>query len=252
MQDAKVKTKLPKWPFLLGDILLLLAAYLVYKQSPRPMGLGHMGLEVLCFGMAACLGVVPFLTEYWAEIKLAGGGNRNSNPEQLRRLDGMLAQMTETARSLQRLQEEASKTAAGAGTSSSPSPTAPGSEDGDVPAQVRQLEESRRLEGEWVQVLVRMLDHAYALYVGAMRSGQPMLIEQVSGFQDACREAARSVGLSPLIAEPGEPFNAERHRWADGDGLPPAESAVRETIATGYTFQNRVLRPVSVRLLRQE
>ena len=31
----------------------------------------------------------------------------------------------------------------------------------------------KRAESEWVHVLVRMLDHVYALHIGAMRSGQP-------------------------------------------------------------------------------
>ena len=56
-----------------------------------------------------------------------------------------------------------------------------------------ELEEQRRLEAACLQALVRVLDHVYALQVGALRSGQPNLIEQVSNFQDACREAARSI-----------------------------------------------------------
>jgi len=53
----------------------------------------------------------------------------------------------------------------------------------------------RRAEGDWLQVTVRILDHVFALYVAAARSGQPRLAEQIAAFQNACRDAARRVGL---------------------------------------------------------
>ena len=66
-----------------------------------------------------------------------------------------------------------------------------------------------------------MLDHVYALNQAAQRSGQPALIEQLSHFQNACRDAARRVGLTAYVATPSEPFEATRHQLADGDYEPP-------------------------------
>jgi len=73
-----------------------------------------------------------------------------------------------------------------------------------------EVEKLRRVESEWLQVAVRMLDHVYALHQGACRSGQPHLIEQVGSFQNACRDAARRVGVTPFTANEGEPFDAQR------------------------------------------
>jgi molecular chaperone GrpE (heat shock protein) len=111
-----------------------------------------------------------------------------------------------------------------------------------------EVEKLRRVEGEWLQVLVRMLDHVYALHQGASRSGQPKLAEQVGSFQMACRDSARRVGLAPFTANEGEPFDAQRHQLVEEGATAPADAVVAETIATGYTFQGRLVRPALVRL----
>jgi hypothetical protein len=56
------------------------------------------------------------------------------------------------------------------------------------------------------------------------------------------------VGLAPFAAGPAETFDAQRHQVADGNSEPPADAVVAETLATGYTFQGRLLRPALVRL----
>ena len=110
-----------------------------------------------------------------------------------------------------------------------------------------EVEKLRRAEGEWLQIMVRMLDHVYALFHAAERSGQENLISQVGHFQNACRDTARRIGLVPFTATADEPFDAQRHKWADGEK--PANGAiVAETVATGFTFQSRLVRPALVRL----
>jgi len=54
--------------------------------------------------------------------------------------------------------------------------------------------------------------------------------------------------LVPFVVEPGEAFNAEKHQWAEGKENPPPNACVAETVATGYRFQGRLLRPPLVRL----
>jgi molecular chaperone GrpE (heat shock protein) len=111
-----------------------------------------------------------------------------------------------------------------------------------------EVDKMHRAENEWLQVSVRMLDHVYALHLGAARSGQPNLIAQMTNFQNACREVVRRVGLTPFAANPAEPFDAERHQLLEGEQAPAAGGTVVETLATGYTFQGRLLRPALVRL----
>ena len=93
-----------------------------------------------------------------------------------------------------------------------------------------------------------MLDHVYALHQGALRSRQPNLIEQVGQFQTACRDAARRVGLMPFTASDSEPFDAQRHQLIETNGKPSEGATISETIAAGYSFQGKLLRPALVRL----
>jgi molecular chaperone GrpE (heat shock protein) len=96
-------------------------------------------------------------------------------------------------------------------------------------------------------VVARILDHIFALHNAASRSGQPELAEQIGSFQNACRDAARRVGLAPFNAAPDEKFDAQKHR-AHGVENPPAEAVVAETLAPGMTYQGRLIRPALVRL----
>ena len=120
--------------------------------------------------------------------------------------------------------------------------------EGEKSALRLEVEKLRRAETEWLQVLVRMLDHVYALHQAALRSGQPALIEQLGIFQNACRDTARRVGLTPFVAAPAERFDAQRHQVIEGHSKPEAGAVVDETVGTGYTFQGKLLRPALVRL----
>jgi molecular chaperone GrpE (heat shock protein) len=111
-----------------------------------------------------------------------------------------------------------------------------------------EVEKLRRGELDWLQVLVNILDHVFALHAGAVRSGDAKFAAPITNFQNACRDTARRLGLTPFAAEPGEPFDAERHQVPGSKEAPPAGAVVAETIGSGYTFQGRLLRPALVRL----
>ena len=110
-----------------------------------------------------------------------------------------------------------------------------------------EVEKLRRAEGEWLQVVARILDHIFALHNAASRSGSTDLAEQIGSFQNACRDAARRVGLMPYSAAPAEKFDAQKHR-AHGVENPPADAVIAETLAPGMSFQGRLIRPALVRL----
>jgi len=114
-----------------------------------------------------------------------------------------------------------------------------------------ETEKLRRAEQEWLQVLVYLLDHVFALFQAARRSGQPALLEQISLFQNSCRDAARRVGLVPTLAPAGEPFDPKAHQLKD-DVVPAANAVIAETLATGYTFQGQPLRRALVAVREPE
>ncbi len=248
--------KLSKWPFFVGDVLLVGAAVFVYAQSKLPMGVWAMCFAGLCLAVGAVLGIAPFVLEYRATVKLAEAGALATVVAQIQNLETIAAQIRSATGQWQDVQEQAGKTALAAKEIADRmraeveafSQFMQRMNESEKATLRLEVEKLRRAEVEWLQVVVRMLDHVYALHQGAVRSGQPNVLEQVGSFQNACREAARRVGLAPFAANPSEPFDAQRHQLADGDARLPADAVVGETLAAGYTFQGKLLRPALVRL----
>jgi molecular chaperone GrpE (heat shock protein) len=255
MRD-QLEPRVPKWPFFLGDLMFLCAAYFIYFQSKPPMSLWQIAFVVFCVAGGACLGIMPFLLEHRLFLKLTEAKTLTTVAEQMRNLDTVAGQISSATGLWQDVQDEADKTAVAAkGIAERITVEAKAfaefmqrvndTEKANLRLEVEKL---RRAENDWLHVLVRMLDHVYAINAGALRSGQPNLIEQMGNFQSACRDAARRVGLTPFVAEPSEPFDADRHQALDGDAKPALGALVTETVATGYTFQGRLLRPALVRV----
>ncbi len=248
--------KINKWPFLAGDLLLLCAAFFVYSQSPRPMSAGELFLVAGCVAGGAVLAVIPFLLEYQALVRVSETLALGSVVAQIKNLEKVAEQINGATARWQNAQDAADKTANAAKAISERMTSEVKAftdfmeriSEGEKKTMRLEVEKLRRGEQDWLQVLVRMLDHVHALHAGAARSGQPNLIEQLTHFQNACRDAARRVGLVPFAAPPSEPFDPERHQVFEGDGKTPAGAVIGDMIATGYTFQGRILRPALVRL----
>jgi molecular chaperone GrpE (heat shock protein) len=58
--------------------------------------------------------------------------------------------------------------------------------------------------------------------------------------------------LVPFVPEPAEAFNEERHQLFEGDSKSAVGKPIGETVAAGYTFQGRLLRPAMVRLQNEK
>ena len=251
--------KLPKWPFFLGDALLLGLAYFIYSQSALPLHRVEIAAIVSCIALGSAFGALPFLSEYSAIVKLAQGENLASAVSQIQNAEQIADQISSATNHWQTAQDAADKTtkaakeiavgmAAELKGFSEFMQRANESEKATLRLEVEKL---RRAETEWLQILMRMLDHVFALHTAAVRSEQPSVIKQIDVFQNACRDAARRAGLVPFIAAPAEPFDDQRHQLFEGDAKAAAGVPVEETLATGYTFQGRLLRPALVRLQNQ-
>lgn len=254
--DQSNLLKLPKWPFIAGDLALFAMACWLCYQSQRPIGPWESGAIAACVLAAAVCGFLPYLLEYVAALKRMDTGALTSALTQIQQLETIAAQIGGATAQWQAAHEEAGKTVATARQLSEHMTTemrgfteflekANTAERNNLRLEVEKL---RRAEAEWLQVLVRMLDHVFALHQGAVRSGQPNLIEQMGRFQNACCEAARRVGLLPFRPAPAEPFDPKRHQLLNGERQPTAEALVGDTVASGYTYQGQLLRPALVRL----
>lgn len=252
----QAEPRLPKWAFFLGDLLLVGVAGMLYYRSTLPLGSGQAGLIVMCVAGGAILAILPFLLEYRVAARLAESAALTDIVGQVQNLESIAEQISGATARWQSVQEVAERVA-----STSRAIAERMSAEAKAFTEFMQranetekatlrleAEKLRRAEGEWVHVVVRMLDHVYALHLGAMRSGQPKLIAQLDHFQHACRDAARRIGLAPFAANPSELFDAQKHQVLEGEPTPAEGATVAETVATGYTFQGRLLRPALVRV----
>ena len=251
--------KIPKWPFLAANAVLVVAAAGIVYKAAHPISHLEIYVAVGCAALGALLGCLPFILEYRATCKLIDVNAVTTVVEQLHDLKTYSAQVAVATEQWARVQETTKdggeKTAAAAREIAE-----------RMAAEVRQFtefqqkmndteraalrleaEKLRRSEEEWLQILVRIMDHIHALHTAAARSGQPELATQIGSFQNACRGVARRVGLVMFGAEAGEKFDAQKHR-AHGVENPPADGVVAETLAAGFTFQGRLVRPALVRL----
>lgn len=248
--------KISKWPFFLGDLLLLGAAGAMLEICRRPFGMWETAGLVLCVALAALFGIWPFLRDHDAALKFAEADSLSETVAKIDQLDTVARQITTATSHWQSALDQSQKTVATADNIAQRMAAqekefiefmqkANETEKATLRLEVDKL---RRTEGEWLQVLVRMLDHTYALYQASVNSGQPQLVQQLGNFQFAVRDAARRVGLAPFIPAPGEPFDAQLHQLEDEKAEVPAGANIAAAIATGYTYQGQLIRPALVSL----
>lgn len=246
--------KLTKWPFYLADAFLLGVAALILYKCPDPFQFWPLLSLVTCSALGAWVSITPFLRQYNAEVKFAESNSLTSTVEQLNNLRTFTNQISFATAQWQIVQEQSSKTVGAAKDISERmaieakafSDFIQKANDNEKSHLRLEIEKLRRGENEWLHVLVRTLDHVYALYMAGIHSGQPNLMEQLTHFQNACRDAARRVGLIPFEAKPNEPYDEKTHQLADPQAQPYDGALVRETIATGFSFQGQMIRPAIV------
>jgi molecular chaperone GrpE (heat shock protein) len=256
MHTQMASPKLSKWPFLAGDVLLLGLAGFLFIQSKRPLGSWEMLACTLCVAVGAGCGILPFILEYRVLVKLLVADHLVTVTSEIQKLDQVADQVRGATSRWQTVQESADRTAKTAreivdrmtGEMKEFTEFLKNTNEGEKSTLRLEVDKLRRAEADWLQALVRMLDHVYAVYQAGVRSRQPSLVEQLGQFQNACRDAARRVGLTPFVPDAEARFDKERHQLADGDAEPGPDAKVGETVATGYTFQGRLLRPALVRL----
>jgi molecular chaperone GrpE (heat shock protein) len=253
MNDA-TNGKVPKWIFLIGDVLLLALAYFIVWKSAHPIAKWEI---IACFASAALgtvVGTLPFILDYRAMGKLIEVNALGAVAEKIQNLEKLAAQISSATNQWAGVQEtvqgNSDKTVAVTKEIADRlfSEFMKKMNDSEKATLRLEVEKMRRGELEWLQVLVTILDHVFALHAAAMRSGDVKFAAPITTFQNVCRDTARRLGLTPFAAEPNEPFDAERHQVAGSKEKPPAGAVVAETVGSGYTFQGRLLRPALVRL----
>jgi len=254
--SQRTEPLLPKLPFVFADLVLLGVAYLIFWRSQAPMTPWDMFFCAASVALGAVLCVAPFLLEYRASMKLTEADRLANAVLQIENIEIIGRQINHATANWQAAHEQANKTVEAA-REIAESITAEARSFSEFLKKSNETEKNhlrlevdklRRAESEWLQILVRILDHIFALNQAAVHSGQTNLVKQLGQFQNACRDIARRVGLVAFVAIPGEPYDPKVHQLADAKVVPAAAARVAETIATGYSFQGQLVRPALVNL----
>jgi molecular chaperone GrpE (heat shock protein) len=248
--------RLNKLPFYVADVVLIVLAGWIMLKNPHPLTLGPQVLMALCVVAAFAFAVMPYVIEYQTLVKLAEADRLTDTVTQINRLEEAAEKVQLATGLWQGVQEHSGKTVTAAKeltermTAESRSFTEfmRKSNDSEKATLRLEVDKLRRAEGDWLQVLIRLMDNVYALHQAAVRAGQNNVTEQLGRFQNVCRDATRRIGLTPFEAAPDEPFDTQKHQAFEAPDPLPDDARVAETVATGYTFQGQVLRLPLVRL----
>ena len=247
-----------KIPFLVGDIALIAFGFFFVSVSPLPIR--HWEIAAGCVVIGAVLGIIPFILDYRVAGKALEVNALGTVAEKIESLENLAGQISAATKQWADVQEsvhgQSEKTALSAKAIADRMTTEviefsdfmKKMNDSEKATLRLEVEKMRRGEAEWLQVLVNILDHMFALQGAATRSGDAKFAGPITNFQNACHDTARRIGLVPFAARPDEPFNSERHQVAGSTEKPPAGAFVAETVGPGYTFQGKLLRPALVRL----
>jgi molecular chaperone GrpE (heat shock protein) len=239
-----------KWPYYVADVVLAVLAIWIVKHYPHPLPFWPATLMVGCVVVAAALGIWPHRMEYQTAVQFAEADGLADAIKEVRNVQAVAEQIRLATGQWQGVQEHSAKTVAAA-KEVSERITAEAqafaefmqkANDSEKASLRLEVEKLRRSESQWLQVLVLLLDHVFALHQAGSRSGQPNLEAQLGRFQEACRDVVRRVGLSPFEAGSDEPFDTGKHQVPEGQPQPEPGARIAQTLAAGYTFQGQLIR----------
>ena len=240
--------RLSKLPFIIGDLLLVATAAYVAINGAF-LGQWQYVAMITAVAFGAWLLAWPFVLEFRAATKLAESSALDGVTAKIQDLNQVSANIANAVLEWQHLQQSATQTVTAA-EHIAERMTAEARSFGETMSQMNESEKNhlrlevdklRRAEGDWLGVTVRILDHVHALHQAGARSGQRNVIEQLTHFQNACRETARRLGLLPVLPEPGIPFDEKAHQLPEGTKLANG-ALVGDILAPGYTFQGKIIR----------
>jgi len=248
--------RLNKLPFYIADVVLIVLAGWIMLGNRHPLTLGAQVLMALCVVAAFAFAVLPYVLASQTLVKLSEADRLTDAVTQINRIEEAAEKVQLATGLWQGVQEHSGKTVTAAkeltermaSEARSFTEFMRKSNDSEKSTLRLEVDKLRRAEGDWLQVIVRLMDNVYALYQAAARAGQNNVTEQLGRFQNVCRDATRRIGLTPFEAGQDEPFDKAKHQVLEPPDPMPDDARVGETIATGYTFQGQVLRLPLVRL----
>ncbi len=254
--DGNAAVRAAKWPFVIGDLLLLGASGWVawgLHEGRLPWGTATAALVVGGVAAGAWVLATPFLRDHDAATRRSEQEILAETLQQVRQVEAAATGIATSSGHIQSAQQALERARAAAEQVASrlaeerQSMAELQSRTLDQERQTMRIEveKLRRGEEESVRVLCHLLDHNYAVFQAGQRSGQPALAQQLGQYRAACLDAVRRLGLAAHEARPGEAFDPSRHEPAEGHQAGPG-AVVAGTVACGYTFRGMGIRPIIV------
>ena len=149
----------------------------IYTQAGRPLGPWELAALVACVALGAWLAVKPFLLEYEAAMRLADTQGLTDAVAQIQKLEQLAGQIGAATAQWQGVQDGCGGAVASAKELTTRMSTeAKGfmeflqkANDSERATLRLEVDKLRRVEGEWLQLLVRVLDHVLGLHGAAVR-----------------------------------------------------------------------------------
>lgn len=255
MSEPKVP-QMKKWPFIVADVVAFIGCYLIYDRGSGPLGNGEMAAFIVCGALGMFFLCYPFIQEYRLDARFAEADQLAQVTDFMTRLEKVKNGVTVATAHLETAQDYAEKTIESS-KEIAERMTDEAKAFADFMAKANdtekahlelEVEKLKRGESEWVKTLMTTLDETFRLCVAASRSGNPLVVESLAKFQSVCRAAAGRVGLVAFEPEFGEPFDPEKHVVADENAEAAEGARVGGTVAPGYAYMRRPLRPAAVAL----
>jgi hypothetical protein len=103
--------RLPKWIFLVIDLCLLLTAFIIIFFAKNPYAPLPFITAVVCVGLAAIIGLVPFLIDYAADSAEYVQAERSKVADHVQRLNAASESLARAAAQIKAVEEAVHKTA---------------------------------------------------------------------------------------------------------------------------------------------
>src|SRR5215469_6009812 len=182
------KWNIPKWPFWVIYALVIAFAYYFMMHAPHAIHDWEIAVALVAFG--SLIGIIPYYLDYKAMGKALEVNALGAVAEKFQDLEQLATKITAVTDQWHVIHESVGQSAEKTGLAAKEIADKMGAEvrgfqdfmkklDNNERSALRlEVEKLRRGETEWVQTLVHIMDHTFALHAAALRSNQPKVAEQ--------------------------------------------------------------------------
>lgn len=249
LRPLPLPVSVPKWPFLMADIIFIGLGYWISTLIQGEPQSWQIISILVCAVLGAGFAVAPFYFEYRAEAKAVEIAQLTTVAKEIGKMEAVAQQIADASESWASVQSTSEQTAKLAEEiASGMAATVKDHDEFMANANTEELNtlklevnKLRRVEADWANTLVGVLDLVYRLEQSAQASGKEQFIQTMTQFQGQCREVGRRVGLVAFEAEKGAAFNPDEHALPEGEQAGD-NASVTQTRLPGFRLQGKLVR----------